>query len=412
MKTLLQTLFFFLLVTQFCFAQWFQQNSGTTKNLNAVIFTDLNIGFAVGDSGTILKTTDGGGSWLIQTSGTSNALRGVSFIDLNIGTAVGDSGTILRTTNGGINWTQQNSSTDFRLNDVSIMDTNNGTAVGGHMQYWGPGIILRTTNGGTTWTQQSAIYLFGVSFTDVNNGWIVGSVYGGIGPKVLKTTDGGTMWQSTGPQSSDLYDVSFSDANNGTVVGMVSGNYRTTDGGSTWTFQPIGTEIWLTGVSFTDANNGTIIGGNKILRTTNGGLNWIEQNSGTTNALNSVFFIDSLNGWAVGEGGTILQTTNGGVSYIEEEKFDEVPIEFLLSQNYPNPFNPSTRIKYSVPQVSQVQIKVFDVLGNEIEILVNEEKPTGTYELNWYAENLPSGVYFYQLKAGDFIQTRKMVLMK
>ena len=62
-----------------------------TKNLNAVIFTDLNIGFAVGDSGTILKTTDGGGSWLIQTSGTSNALRGVSFIDLNIGTAVGDS---------------------------------------------------------------------------------------------------------------------------------------------------------------------------------------------------------------------------------------------------------------------------------------------------------------------------------
>ncbi len=184
------------------------------------------------------------------------------------------------------------------------------------------------------------------------------------------------------------------------------------NGGSNWIFQSIGTEIWLRAVNFIDANNGTIIGGNKILKTTNGGLNWIEQNSGTTNALNSVFFIDSLNGWAVGEGGTILQTTNGGVSYIEEEKFDEVPIEFLLSQNYPNPFNPSTRIKYSVPQSSNVVIKFFDVLGNEIETLVNEEKPTGTYEITWYAEQLPSGVYFYRIQAGKFLKTKKMVLMK
>jgi hypothetical protein len=86
--------------------------------------------------------------------------------------------------------------------------------------------------------------------------------------------------------------------------------------------------------------------------------------------------------------------------------------EYRLEQNFPNPFNPSTKIKYSVPQQSQVKIKVFDILGNEIETLVNEEKPVGTYKLTWYAENLPSGIYFYQLQAGDFIQTKKMVLMK
>jgi parallel beta-helix repeat protein len=88
------------------------------------------------------------------------------------------------------------------------------------------------------------------------------------------------------------------------------------------------------------------------------------------------------------------------------------PKEFTLHQNYPNPFNPSTKIKYSVPQTSQVHIKVFDVLGNEIETLVNEEKPTGSYELKWNASKLSSGIYFYQLKAGEFLQTRKMILMK
>ena len=95
---------------------------------------------------------------------------------------------------------------------------------------------------------------------------------------------------------------------------------------------------------------------------------------------------------------------------VQEEEI--LPTEYSLIQNYPNPFNPSTKIKYSIPQTSQVQIKVFDVLGNEIETLVNEEKPAGTYELNWNAASLPSGVYFYQLRAGSFVKTKKMVLMK
>jgi hypothetical protein len=94
------------------------------------------------------------------------------------------------------------------------------------------------------------------------------------------------------------------------------------------------------------------------------------------------------------------------------EKEDFQILTYKLEQNYPNPFNPSTKIKYSVPQSSTVIIKIFDILGNEIETLVNEEKQAGTYEITWYAVNLPSGVYFYQLKAGDFVQTKKMVLMK
>ncbi len=86
--------------------------------------------------------------------------------------------------------------------------------------------------------------------------------------------------------------------------------------------------------------------------------------------------------------------------------------QFTLEHNYPNPFNPGTKIKFYIPQSSQVQIKVFDVLGTIIETLVNEEKPIGTYELTWKAGNLPSGVYFCQMRAGSFIQTMKMILLR
>jgi len=102
----------------------------------------------------------------------------------------------------------------------------------------------------------------------------------------------------------------------------------------------------------------------------------------------------------------------GMPSSIDEDKNNFVVTNFNLEQNFPNPFNPSTKIEYSVPQSSTVVIKVFDILGNEIETLVKEEKPTGTYEITWYAEGLPSGVYFYRLQAGSFVETKKMLLMK
>jgi hypothetical protein len=94
-----------------------------------------------------------------------------------------------------------------------------------------------------------------------------------------------------------------------------------------------------------------------------------------------------------------------------KEVTSNTPETFLLTA-YPNPFNPSTTIRYQIPEMSFVTIKVYDVLGNEIETLVNEEKPAGIYEITWYAERLPSGVYFYQLNTESFVETKKMILMK
>jgi hypothetical protein len=105
------------------------------------------------------------------------------------------------------------------------------------------------------------------------------------------------------------------------------------------------------------------------------------------------------------------------VTAVEENEIYDIPTDYNLAQNFPNPFNSSTIIKFTIPsdvkrETSNVILKVYDVMGNEITTLVNEEKAAGTYEITWYAEYLPSGVYFYRLQAGDFIRTKKMIMLK
>ena len=102
---------------------------------------------------------------------------------------------------------------------------------------------------------------------------------------------------------------------------------------------------------------------------------------------------------------------------VEEAAISNQPISFRLFQNYPNPFNPSTKIKYSIPYVETrrgvfVQLKVYDILGNEVAVLVNEEKPAGEYQAEFNAANLPSGLYLYRLQSGNYSETKKMLMLK
>ena len=91
---------------------------------------------------------------------------------------------------------------------------------------------------------------------------------------------------------------------------------------------------------------------------------------------------------------------------------NEIPQSFTLEQNYPNPFNPVTTIRFSVPEYTNVKLTVYDILGKEVSVLANEKLSPGSYEIDFNAENIPSGVYFYRLQAGNYIETRKMILMK
>jgi hypothetical protein len=135
------------------------------------------------------------------------------------------------------------------------------------------------------------------------------------------------------------------------------------------------------------------------------------------------FHFDFGDTWFVLKGCIIDGVLYGDTTVVSvENETSNFPTEFSLSQNYPNPFNPSTKIKFSVPYVGSrdrvsVQLKIYDVLGNDIATLVNEEKPAGSYQVEFNSrglinQTLPSGIYFYQLRAGEFIQIKKMILIK
>jgi hypothetical protein len=112
---------------------------------------------------------------------------------------------------------------------------------------------------------------------------------------------------------------------------------------------------------------------------------------------------------------------DGSYEYSDVIEVTSSPLSFQLYQNYPNPFNPTTKIKFTIPQSplpggdgrgGLVTLKVYDVLGNEVAILINEEKLAGTYEVEFDGAGLPSGIYFYKLQAGSFVETKNMMLMK
>ena len=208
-----------------------------------------------------------------------------AFKDQNIGIAVGNLGTIIRTTNGGESWTEEISSTTNDLYGITFIDQNTWAAVGINT-------ILRTTDGGITWSYQpspgaSNAYM-NVSFSDINNGLVVSE-----NGKTVRTTDGGMTWTSQFIGQTSLYGVSFVSQNSALVVGGYGIISKTIDGGITWNKQSDGTLNDLDDICFTDSNHGTVVGGNgTILRTFNGGINWeIQQVAYPT--LTGVHYIDS-----------------------------------------------------------------------------------------------------------------------
>jgi hypothetical protein len=148
-----------------------------------------------------------------------------------------------------------------------------------------------------------------------------------------------------------------------------------------------------------------------IIRTTNGGGIWESFNSGL--APGSCGFVLGCN-----SGGILFAATETGIYRTIESTtgVDEneavIPSEFALYQNYPNPFNPSTKIQYQIPKSGIVTIKVYNLLGSEVATLVKEEKAAGNHEVTFDASELTSGVYFYSLQSGNFIDTKKMILIK
>jgi predicted GH43/DUF377 family glycosyl hydrolase len=195
-----------------------------------------------------------------------------------------------------------------------------------------------------------------------------------------------------------------------------------------------GYDMWYSGHSYTAVINSRPQG--KIgYASSSDGINWTNYDKNpvlsptsaspqwTTGYYTSSVYFDGerfhmwFSGWTEGRGmisigyaTSVLDTSN--YTEIEDNLLTQVPTEYNLSQNYPNPFNPATKIGFRIPDFEFVSLKIYDILGREVSTLVNEEKPAGSYEVEFNAANLSSGVYFYKIRAGSFVETKKMILLR
>ncbi|MCW8850091.1 MAG: T9SS type A sorting domain-containing protein, partial [Melioribacteraceae bacterium] len=127
----------------------------------------------------------------------------------------------------------------------------------------------------------------------------------------------------------------------------------------------------------------------------------------------SIAYTGAEDGFPAGNLNAFPDKLNDWVTGVEEIHSDAVPTKYELTQNYPNPFNPTTKIQYSIPEAANVTLRIYDILGSEVVTLIsNEAQRVGKYEVDFNASRLSSGIYFYTITAGNFVQTKKMILMK
>ncbi len=394
-----------------------------SANLKSVNFANPSTGFIAGLNNIVLKTTNGGANWIELFTGYFINYFCVKFIDVNTGFLAGDAGTILRTTNCGLTWLQCNSSPTFWLVDIDFWDNQNGYAVGSNQT------ILKTTNGGINW---SIVYYTTNSSQNLKIDCVSQNIAYVSGSYIYKTTNAGVNWNVVSPATTSnmrFWDLSFLNDNTGYAASAdVGAGYsnilKTTNGGINWVTQYPGNYDYnvyqFMSVAMLNVNTGYTCGDRGyIYKTTNGGSNWnlILKCRGPyylynpSLLFNRIYAYDTANMYIIGEKGSILKKgADESTGIIVQNNI--IPKSHNLKQNYPNPFNARTVISFQLPAVSDAMLKVYDVTGKEVATLVNERLQPGTYEVTFDGSGLNSGVYFYRLIAGNYKETKKMLMLK
>ena len=415
---------------------WTGQANTAAGNLWGVCFIDESDGWVVGDVATILHTTDGGQNWSVQDANPSQNFRftSVQFLDENFGWISAIYGRIFLTTDGGENWQQIEIPDLESLMSVFFIDRNNGWAVGEN------GTIAKSTDGGFTWEYQfsgvEANTLTSVFFLDNATGWVAGE-----GGTIIFTEDGGG-------------DISFNTFFQHDRNLPIPDPGEVTDIIDVYVSPKVKSDFTLTGVTvFIDSvihpevsdlvfllSHSNItdtliiqneISGNNIISCTltdAASLSLAEgvspyQGSYKPRIPLTVFSgVDPDGQWTL----TVKDMVSGNSGILQAwglklffdistgltSDYPIVPGEYKLYQNYPNPFNPGTTIQWQMPKSCFVTLKIYDVLGREVITLINKELDAGKYEICFDASPYSSGVYFYQIDTGSFLQARKMILLK
>lgn len=415
-------------------AQWVQQNSGIDSPLTGVVMIDTMTAYAVSHGRSILRTTNRGDTWVDLTAPLSYVMpwNAVDFYDSANGMAVGDYGAVFTIKGGNMSgWCRY---ITYGPNCLSVLYVDPSNIYVGADS----GRIYHSLDSGRTWSAEK------ISDWPIRSLFIWHGNYT-LGPIIYALTSHSicskvefpsTPWREEVLQDfqvpgSEAFDGEFcDDAGSGFIVGFGGSSspspviLRKLPADTSWNSVPCGNQGNgpLFGVSAPSAGAIYACGrSGMIIKSTDGGDSWSTYVLPMTMVkipdLNAIYFIDEKHGFAVGEAGTILYTSNGGTTGIGEHD-PNTPVDFILEQNYPNPFNPSTAISYKLSAVSNVTLKIFDVLGREVITLSDGVRQSaGKHSLRWdgtnqRGERVGSGIYYYRLTTDTGAQTKKAVYLR
>jgi len=366
---------------------WYSSGFESYK-VNSII-NDNNTIFIGTDVRGIYSSTDYGNTWYPSNVDMKNKNILSMIKQSNIFAGTRDSG-VYKSTNNGQNWVKSNSG--LSNNSINSLYTKDsilycGTNSGAY----------KTTNSGQSWN------LIGLQNTPVNTFYVFNNYYClGTNNGIRISSDGGANWASN-LTSDTVYSLySFSGK---LLAGTNHGVKVSSNDGINWV--SIGLNNYRIN-TFTNMDDTLVTSTNiGVIATTNMGNNWInlgpkQQTSGLMIYNNKIYAGGVNCVWKRDA------TTYTGIVSISSE----VPENYYLHQNYPNPFNPGTKIKFEIPTNTYTKLTIFDITGREVKILVDEMLQPGTYETNWIADNLSSGIYFYKLTTHNFSKTKKMLLLK
>jgi hypothetical protein len=349
--------------------------------------------FACGAGGIFLSTNNGSNwefNFMYGPVGIGHVTSNSSYIyagSFGLG--------IFQSTDYGISW--ERILQEGFIQSLVTSETNTYAAIS-------PGHLLHSTDNGKSWDSIVFFNKMGINCLALDGT----NVYVGTnGNGVYLSTNNGINWTQEDTRLTNTSVNSIVTSGTNIFAGTNSGVFLSTNHGTNWL--QINNGLTDTNI-FSFAVSGTSV----FAGTGSGVFQYIDKNWKQTGLNNMSIYSLAVNEtfiFAGGDIGGVWKRPLSELVYVAKEE-NKVPKNYSLSQNYPNPFNPSTNIKYSIPKSSLVSIKVYSILGNEIKTLVNEEKPAGNYDLTWNASSLPSGVYFYRIYAGSFVETKKMILMK
>ena len=411
-KTFIVSVILISLYTTSINAQWAQAITGMGNQAILSLLAEGDTLYA-GSNFNVYKSTNQGDNWFTINNGLPSVTNFNSIVRSgNFLVAGGDSPGIWLSSNNGANWFQTVNGIDADEYVYSLfVDENNVYAAIGNTS-----AISVSTDNGNTWNKYTtglptSQYMSGVT----KLGSTLYAIHSILG--VYTSTDNGINWEQsfTGGIGAQDKNAIIKSGNN-LCVAATNGVWTTSDNGANW-------EHTLTaGImsGFGNYGNELYVVGQLPYKSVDNGITWTEVDvTGLTAFIQNTMQFTSnyafINTFGIG----VYRRNISQVTSIEDSGFDQTPQTFLLAQNFPNPFNPSTTIKYTIPSVtlsavegSRVQLKIFDILGNEITTLVDEYKTAGSYEVEFDASILASGMYLYKLQVGSLVETKKMILMK